>query len=77
MHHQGVQRLGRAARRKPIAPDGLVEGIESGDGSYLVAVQWHPEVLRTTCQRTRRLFESFVQASSDYREQRALTSAAL
>jgi putative glutamine amidotransferase len=58
-----------------VAPDGLVEGLESGDGSYLVAVQWHPEVLADNCPRTRQLFESFVDASSAFREQRALTSA--
>jgi putative glutamine amidotransferase len=77
MHHQGVQRLGRELVASAVAPDGLVEGIESGDGSYLVAVQWHPEVLIDSCERTQRLFESFVDASSAYREQRELTSASL
>lgn len=75
MHHQGVRRLGTQLVASAVAPDGLVEGLESGDGSYLVAVQWHPEALADDCQRTRRLFESFVEASSAFREQRALTSA--
>ena len=75
MHHQGVRRLGRQLVASAVAPDGLVEGLESGDGSYVVAVQWHPEVLADNCPNTRRLFESFVDASSSFREQRALTSA--
>ena len=75
MHHQGVRRLGKQLVASAVAPDGLVEGLESGDGSYLVAVQWHPEALTDNCPRTHRLFESFVEASSAFGEQRALTSA--
>ena len=75
MHHQGVRRLGKDLVASAVAPDGLVEGLESDDGSYLVAVQWHPEVLADNCPHTRRLFESFIDASATYREQRTLTSA--
>jgi putative glutamine amidotransferase len=77
MHHQGVRRLGDRLIASAVAPDGLVEGIESADDFYLVAVQWHPEVLVDNCPRTRRLFESFIEAASDYRDQRAFTGAAL
>jgi gamma-glutamyl-gamma-aminobutyrate hydrolase PuuD len=42
-----------------------------------VAVQWHPEALVDNCPRTRRLFESFIEAASDYREQRSFTNAAV
>ena len=75
MHHQGVRQLGNQLVASAVAPDGLVEGLESGDGSYLVAVQWHPEALTDSCPHTRRLFESFIEASGTFREQRALTSA--
>jgi putative glutamine amidotransferase len=75
MHHQGIRSLGEQLVATAVAPDGLVEGVESADGSYLVAVQWHPEVLADNCPRTRRLFESFVEAAADYREQRTYTGA--
>jgi putative glutamine amidotransferase len=75
MHHQGIRQLGERLVASAVAPDGLVEGIESGDGSYLLAVQWHPEVLVDGCPKTKRLFESFIEAASDYREQRAFTGA--
>jgi putative glutamine amidotransferase len=75
MHHQGVRQIGKQLVASAVAPDGLVEGLESGDGSYLVAVQWHPEALTDNCPRTRRLFESFIEASASFREQRTLTSA--
>jgi putative glutamine amidotransferase len=73
MHHQGIRRLGDHLMASAMAPDGLIEGIESVDTSYLVAVQWHPEALGDA--RTRRLFESFVEAATDYRDQGALTDA--
>jgi putative glutamine amidotransferase len=70
MHHQGVRRLGDQLVASALAPDGLVEGIESANGSYLVAVQWHPEALVENSEASRRLFASFVDAATDYREQR-------
>jgi putative glutamine amidotransferase len=77
MHHQGVRQLGKHLVPAAVAPDGLVEGVESDDGSFLVAVQWHPEALVDNCPRTRKLFASFVEASAAYREQRTLTNASL
>jgi len=71
MHHQGVRKLGAELVASAVAPDGLVEGIESANGSYLVAVQWHPEVLVENDERTRKLFASFIEAAGDFREQRA------
>jgi putative glutamine amidotransferase len=69
MHHQGVRRLGAQLVASAVAPDGLVEGIESGNGSYLVAVQWHPEALIEHSATSRRLFASFVDAANDYRDE--------
>ena len=77
MHHQGIRRLGVDLLASAVAPDGLVEGIESTDGFYLVAVQWHPEVLVDNCPRTQRLFESFIEAASDFRDQQRFANAAL
>ena len=71
MHHQGVRRLGEQLVASALATDGLVEGIESANGWYLVAVQWHPEALVENSPTSRRLFASFVDAATDYREQRA------
>ena len=72
MHHQGVRRLGERLTASAVAPDGLVEGIESADGSYLMAVQWHPEVLIDESPATQRLFRSFIDAAADYRDQKTL-----
>ena len=49
-----------------LAPDGLIEGVEGGDDSYLVGVQWHPEELVESDPAMRRLFESFIECASAY-----------
>lgn len=43
LHHQAVDRLGDGLRVTATAPDGIVEGVESTDDWWVLAVQWHPE----------------------------------
>ena len=43
IHHQAVGRLGDGLRAVAWSPDGVVEAVESSDGRFLLAVQWHPE----------------------------------
>jgi putative glutamine amidotransferase len=45
-HHQAVDQLGRGLVATAWAQDGTIEAFEpedGGDGSFMVAVQWHPE----------------------------------
>ena len=45
-HHQAVDRLGQGLVVTAVAPDGVIEGLESADAhEWVVAVQWHPEEL--------------------------------
>jgi putative glutamine amidotransferase len=68
MHHQGVKELGQGLVATAEAPDGLIEALEgTSDASYLVAVQWHPEALTDSDERTRHLFADFISAGSDWR----------
>lgn len=69
MHHQGIKQLARELKASAFAPDGLIEGVESGNGQYLVAVQWHPEELADAHVPQRRLFTDFIEAASAYRSQ--------
>ena len=63
-HHQGVDRPAPGLRVSAVAPDGLVEAIES-DGPWLVAVQWHPENLLED-PVSRRLFGDFARAAREH-----------
>ena len=63
MHHQGIHRLAESLVASAVSPDGLVEGVEAADGTFLVGVQWHPEVFDQRDPGTRRLFEDFIDAA--------------
>jgi putative glutamine amidotransferase len=64
MHHQGIKELGAGLLPSAYAPDGLVEGVESPNGHFLLGVQWHPEALAERDPRMNRLFTAFVAAAS-------------
>src|SRR5258705_65287 len=57
-------RLVQAQGNTALAPDGLVEAVES-DGPWLVAVQWHPENLLED-PVSRRLFADFARAAREH-----------
>jgi putative glutamine amidotransferase len=67
MHHQAIKDLASGLVPSAFAPDGLIEGIEGGNGQYLVGVQWHPEELADTMTSMRQLFASFLAAAAQYR----------
>ncbi len=58
-HHQAVKEIGNGLNVSATAPDGIVEGIESGDRRYILGIQWHPE--REDSELADRIFESFVK----------------
>lgn len=62
-HHQAIDRLGENLRLAAQAPDGIVEGVEwTGDGNWVVGVQWHPERM-VGDPFAERLFATFVLAA--------------
>lgn len=46
LHHQTIAQLGDRARAVAWADDGTVEAIEVEGAPHVLAVQWHPEMLR-------------------------------
>jgi putative glutamine amidotransferase len=42
-HHQAIRTLAPALVATATALDGIIEGVETVDGGWLLAVQWHPE----------------------------------
>jgi putative glutamine amidotransferase len=68
LHHQAVKEVGAGLRVTARAPDGMIEGVESNDDAWVVAVQWHPEWLLDDDPRMKRLFEAFVVACKEYRD---------
>jgi putative glutamine amidotransferase len=61
-HHQAVKEPGKGLIVNATAHDGLIEGIESERHSFVLGLQWHPEVLAPRYRHQRRIFESFIRA---------------
>jgi len=64
MHHQAVKDLAPALVSTAVAPDGLIEAVESTHHQFLLGVQWHPESLTERDPRMHRLVAGFVEAAS-------------
>ena len=60
-HHQAVKAPGEGVQVNALAPDGVVEGIESTRHRFVLGVQWHPESLIHHNQGCRRIFEALTK----------------
>jgi gamma-glutamyl-gamma-aminobutyrate hydrolase PuuD len=63
LHHQGIDRVGGDLLVTATADDGLVEGLERVDDGHILAVQWHPELLRHRPEHLA-LFEDLVERAT-------------
>ena len=61
-HHQAVKEIGKGLVVNATAEDGLIEGIESPRHSFVLGVQWHPEVLAPRRVPQRRIFSCFIES---------------
>jgi len=59
-HHQAVKKLGKGLIVNATAAVGLIEGIESPKHTFVLGVQWHPEVLALTDLCQRKIFSSLI-----------------
>ncbi len=62
-HHQAVDRLGAGLRASARAPDGTIEAIEDPVRPFVLAVQWHAEML-VHLGAHRALFDGLVAAAA-------------
>jgi putative glutamine amidotransferase len=61
-HHQAIRDLADGLDAMAISEDGLVEAVYVPQRSFVMAVQWHPELCYQTSEENRKLFESFIEA---------------
>jgi putative glutamine amidotransferase len=66
-HHQSVKMVAPSLTASAVAPDGIVEAIESPAHRFLLAIQWHPEFLFERHRVHRRLFEALLRAAGQTR----------
>ena len=63
-HHQAVKDLAPGLTADAVSEDGLIEGIEHEDYSYVVGIQWHPEFMHINDGNSRLIFTSFTTAAT-------------
>lgn len=67
-HHQAVRNVAKGFRVTATAADGVVEAMEKETGSFMVGVQWHPEMMSAFGNSTMNdLFKKFLEKISDRR----------
>lgn len=62
-HHQGIKALADGFVVNAKSKDGVIEGIEKMDESYMLGVQWHPEFMVEHHPSMLDLFHHFVKAT--------------
>jgi len=65
-HHQSVNQVAPHLIASAIAPDGVIEAIESPAHPFFLGVQWHPEFLYERHETHRRLFQAFLKAAKGH-----------
>jgi gamma-glutamyl-gamma-aminobutyrate hydrolase PuuD len=66
-HGQAVGKLGEGLRASAHSPDGVIEAVERGDRPFVVAVQWHPEILSLEDPERMALFRELIEHAKRYR----------
>ncbi len=74
-HHQAVRDVGADLRVVGRAPDGIIEALEYAGPAWVLAVQWHPEMMYRRHREHLRPFQALVRAAQE-RVDRAASLAA-
>ncbi len=65
-HHQALKEIGRGLVVSSRAIDGIVESVEMTDCSFVVGVQWHPEMMMSGGDDMLPLFLRFVEEAERF-----------
>ena len=66
-HHQAIATLAPALVPAAATPDGLIEAVVLPDRAFVLAVQWHPELMLERHPEQLRLFSALVEAATAHR----------
>lgn len=59
LHHQSIKNVGKNLKINAEEENGIIQGIEHTEKSFLIGVQWHPEFL-PQLKTQRKLFRRFI-----------------
>ena len=67
-HHQVVKDVAKNFKIAARANDGVIEAIEPNDKSFILGIQWHPEMLHESKpEMNEKIFGSFIKNASERR----------
>jgi len=75
IHHQAVRVPATGFRVGALAPDGVIEAVESSTAAFVLGVQWHPEELWDEDARHAALFSGLCRAAVEYARARRTQGA--
>lgn len=61
-HHQAIKNLAPGLVINAQARDGVIEGVEMPGSRFVMALQWHPEMMASTDPYMQALFKAFIKA---------------
>lgn len=74
-HHQAVKRIAEGFSVTAVASDGVVEAIESERHTWVLGVQWHPELLLEQRDFNLAFFRRHIEMAAQYKAQRSAARA--
>lgn len=66
-HHQAIKQLAPLFLVNAETKDGMIEGIEGREDSFILGVQWHPEMMIESDPEMLKLFQAFVEAARHWK----------
>lgn len=69
-HHQGLEIVADGLEEIAWAGDGTLEAVVSNRYSWVLGVQWHPEVMAPVDHRQMKIFDAFIEATRRYAAKR-------
>lgn len=66
-HHQCLKKVGNGFKVTATSKDGVIEAIEMEQASFVVGVQWHPEMMAKNSQIMLNIFKKLIKESKKAR----------
>jgi len=71
-HHEAIKKPAPGYRVTALAPDQVIEGIESTELTFSLGVQWHPEDMLRSAPVFAELYKAFISAAASYDKARCV-----
>lgn len=72
-HHQACNKVGEPLKVVATASDGIIEGVESTEHSFVFGFQWHPEEFAVNGDiASKRIFKAYIDAALKHKNQQLM-----